>query len=100
MIEVVNVKTDEFDVYIGRRFKRGKYNFEQSKFNNPYKLADYNGNRKQCLMAYRDYLYDSYNDGHITKKDLLELKNKRLGCWCKPLSCHGDILKEFIERIT
>ena len=27
-----------------------------------------------------------------------ELKDKRLGCFCKPKSCHGDILIELIEK--
>ena len=30
--------------------------------------------------------------------DLHELKDKVLGCWCKPLSCHGDILVELIKK--
>jgi len=28
---------------------------------------------------------------------LPELKGKRLGCWCAPLPCHGDILRELCE---
>jgi hypothetical protein len=31
--------------------------------------------------------------------DLPELKDKILGCYCKPLSCHGDILKKYVEKI-
>jgi hypothetical protein len=26
-----------------------------------------------------------------------ELKGKRLGCWCKPDACHGDVLIELVE---
>jgi len=26
-----------------------------------------------------------------------EFKGKRLGCWCKPLACHGDIWVELLE---
>ena len=26
---------------------------------------------------------------------LPELKDKTLGCWCKPEKCHGDVLAEF-----
>ena len=28
-----------------------------------------------------------------------ELKDKILGCWCKPLPCHGDILAELANRL-
>ena len=26
-----------------------------------------------------------------------ELKGKVLGCWCKPASCHGDVIAEIID---
>jgi len=27
-----------------------------------------------------------------------ELKGKILGCWCKPLDCHGDILRAVADE--
>jgi hypothetical protein len=43
---------------------------------------------------YREYIK--------TRPDLLnrldELKGKTLGCWCRPLPCHGDVLVELIEK--
>jgi hypothetical protein len=30
---------------------------------------------------------------------LHELKGKKLGCWCKPQACHGDILTKLIELL-
>lgn len=37
--------------------------------------------------------------GQVNGEILLptKLKDKVLGCWCKPLSCHGDVLVELIE---
>jgi hypothetical protein len=29
--------------------------------------------------------------------DLHELKDKRLGCYCKPLACHGDVYVELLN---
>jgi hypothetical protein len=29
---------------------------------------------------------------------LKELEGKALGCWCKPKSCHGDVLIKLIEE--
>ena len=27
------------------------------------------------------------------------LKGKRLGCFCKPYPCHGDIIKEYLDTL-
>lgn len=38
----------------------------------------------------------------VTQSDLMssihELKGKRLGCWCAPRSCHGDILSRLANE--
>lgn len=39
-------------------------------------------------------------DAMFWKLKLLELKGKRLGCWCKPAPCHGDVLVELIEELS
>ena len=38
-------------------------------------------------------------DAMFWKLKLSELKGKRLGCWCKPAPCHGDVLVELIEEM-
>ena len=43
-----------------------------------------------------------YTEYIMNKPELLklipkELKGKRLGCWCKPLPCHGDVLAELAD---
>jgi hypothetical protein len=30
----------------------------------------------------------------------LELKGKTLGCFCKPLACHGDVLAYIADSIN
>jgi len=85
---VVNMKTDEYDVYIGR----------PSRWGNPYKILT-KGNkrrtREEAIESYRKYIR---NRPELLKK-LKELKGKRLGCYCKPLPCHGDVLVELIEEL-
>lgn len=48
--------------------------------------------REEAIAKYREYI--------LTRQDLLdrlgELEGKILGCWCKPLACHGDVLLELI----
>ena len=48
-------------------------------------------NREDVIEAYEDWLLYS-DQGIKLLKDIGELKDKVLGCWCAPLACHGDIL--------
>lgn len=87
---VVNVKTDEFDVYIGRGNRR--YGLSRSDWANPYHIG-VDGSRDEVIAKYRAYV--------LSHPDLLarlpELRGKRLGCWCAPLACHGDVLAELAD---
>jgi len=79
---VVHCKKEPYDVFIGR----------PSKWGNPFKIGR-DGNRTVCIQKYRDYV--------LSRPDLMtslhELKGKRLGCWCKPSTCHGDVLAELAD---
>ena len=89
---VVNVYRDEFDVYIGRKhptFGKG------SKFANPYHIG-VDGPRKIVLRKYKRWLWDQIRAGEITVAELRALDGLRLGCFCKPENCHGDILLDAV----
>ncbi len=79
MTTVVHVRKDSYDVYIGRG----------SKWGNPYRIG-IDGDRAEVIKKYAVYL--------VGKPELIaslyELKDKVLGCYCKPLECHGDILAD------
>jgi len=75
--KVVHVKNAKFDVYIGR----------PSKWGNPFKVGK-DGTRQQVIKKYQRYLMNN----PTLLAALPELKGKRLGCWCAPLLCHGDVL--------
>jgi hypothetical protein len=79
---VVNIKKEDFDVYIGRG----------SKWGNPFRIG-VQGNREEVIMKYREYLLK--NDELL--RSLGELRGKVLGCFCKPKPCHGDVLVELLE---
>lgn len=90
---VVHCKKEAYDIYIGR----------PSKWGNPFShlqkktLAKYVVNtREESIEAYRKWITEG--EGQYLLKDLHELKGKVLGCWCKPQSCHGDVLAELVER--
>ena len=80
--------------YIGREYR--KFGLQQSKFANPYKLTK-GKPRGDTLEEYKQWLWIEILEERITKNDLFALKDKILVCFCKPLPCHGDILKAFVE---
>ena len=54
------------------------------------------GSRDEAVQAYREWI--TKGDGKHLMNDLHELKNKVLGCWCHPQSCHGDVLSELVTK--
>lgn len=86
MVEVINIKIckdwgKEGDIYIGRG----------SPWGNPYKMKNgSDGERERVIELYAQYTIPTLDIEPL-------LKAKRLGCYCKPKSCHGDILKDRIE---
>lgn len=79
---VVHCKKNPYDVYIGRG----------SKWGNPFILGK-DGDRQTVINKYEKYL----NDNPSLLLALPELQGKILGCWCKPLACHGDILAKYAD---
>ena len=88
-------------------------------FANPFRVVDYG--RPDALNLYEDLMRvrlglkaarlcdQRYRDGldvfdrHWTatdwRRELMRLSGKRLGCWCAPDRCHGDVLVELIAEI-
>jgi hypothetical protein len=88
---VTHVKKD-FDVYIGREMPghRG------SVFSNPFKIGA-DGSRGEVIASYKAYLDKRLLLEPRLQEELQLLKGKRLGCWCWPQQCHGDVLVEMLE---
>ena len=81
------------DIYIGRACNMGGWRLNQSKWHNPYSVKQYG--RDGALDRYKTYIESNENN---LLNDLHELAGKKLGCWCKPSRCHGDILRELFKR--
>ena len=82
MCVVVNKYKEAFDVYIGRG----------SVWGNPYVIGK-DGDRPQVISKYKELLWSRMQSGQVTVSDLLALDGKRLGCFCKPKACHGDVIQ-------
>lgn len=87
---VVNLKTDDYDVYIGRG----------SKWGNPFTHIKDKQTLAEHIVETREEAISKYREYILSRPDLIdsldELRGKKLGCYCKPDSCHGDILIELI----
>jgi Domain of unknown function (DUF4326) len=81
-------------VYVGRAMYRGGWRLAASPLANPFRIG-VDGDRDQVIAQYREYLA-----GRLDLLALLpELRGKRLGCWCKPLACHADVIAELADQI-
>lgn len=85
------------DIYIGRMCTMGGWNLQKSKWANPFKPE---GKKKKdfeaCVQKYREWVVKQPE----LMGSLKELQGKRLGCWCKPLPCHGDVLVELVQNLA
>ena len=88
---VVNMHKDEYDVYIGRA-GRG----QTGDFGNPFDVRRFG--RSNSLYRYHEYFLERIKNEPGFKEKVLALKGKRLGCFCAPRQCHGDIIVRWLEE--
>ena len=91
--KVVNIKNENYDVYIGRA-GRGQSGY----FGNPFRLSDCE-TRGATIERYRSYFYERLKSDQQFREKIHALKGKTLGCFCKPYSCHGDVICEYLNTI-
>lgn len=82
MTRIVHYKEEPYDVYIGR----------PSKWGNPY-LIGRDGTREEVISKYGQWIYTQPNVLYSVNK----LRDKTLGCSCRPLSCHGDVFIKILD---
>lgn len=94
MIQVVHCKREPDSEYIGR----------PSPLGNPFPLK--NGEEKgSTLPKYKEHLFTELDKGNqeiigeLKRLKQIALQGElKLGCWCAPSPCHGDIIKELLEH--
>ena len=107
---VVNIANDSCDVYIGRGIEirttmltEGIKPGEEGWLGNPHPIGwcdicNDNHTRAECIEKFKQDFYKKISSDPIFNSAVLALKGKRLGCYCKPEDCHGDIIKHWIEQ--
>lgn len=84
--EYKNKKSTPSYEYIGR----GSY------WGNPYSMYEEGDDRDEVIRKFKyDFDYEKFPNKE--KSEVFKLKGKRLGCFCKPEACHGDVLADFLN---
>lgn len=88
---IVNRHKEKFDIYIGRGTKWGNiFEIERDSKN-----KEIPGSRDKAIRRYREWILNKHE---LLELIPIEIKNKTLGCSCKPKPCHGDVLVELADK--
>lgn len=90
---VVNIHKEPFDVYIGRR-GRGQDGY----FGNPFCIG-HGISREDTVNRFQKYFAERIENDSEFKRRILALKGKRLGCFCRPKACHGDVIADWLNKM-
>lgn len=96
MITIINKrnsKNTEDEVYIGRPSIAG----------NPFQITKEHS-RDDVIKQYREWLPINFRTSKKLQEFIIACQQRHLSgehiklvCYCAPLPCHGDVIKEFIE---
>jgi len=72
---------------------------------NPFEISEHRGiTRTGVIREYREYLREHIIQGNQQMcAELLRMHNAlkegdiALECWCAPMMCHGEVIKEYLE---
>jgi hypothetical protein len=90
LTRVVNLREERYDVYIGRPGKGQK-----GPLGNPFEIGR-DGTRAQVLQKHRAWATHRLVMDYEFRLQVLGLRGKTLGCFCRPAACHGDFYVEWI----
>jgi hypothetical protein len=91
---VVNCLHDDYDVYIGRAGKG-----HDGYHGNPFRRGP-DDPPGSTLPKFKEYFLKRVEEDVEFRRRTLELKGKRLGCFCKPKRlrfCHGSVIVEWLD---
>lgn len=87
----VNIRREEFDVYVGRR-GHGYMGY----FGNPFGRAG--AKREESVGFFKTWFLRRVLEDREFLVSVLELRGLRLGCFCLPVRpCHAETYVDFIE---
>jgi len=108
---VVNIATDSCEVYIGRGIQKYAHLLTEGIepgvegwLGNPHPIGDCKicsktHTRLECIEKFKQDFHKKIADDPVFRKHLIGLKGKKLGCYCKPEDCHGDVIKQWLDHM-
>lgn len=93
------------NIYVGRAgrvyINKVIYPYQQSVWANPFiNKPGKTLTREESLARYETHIREIINKDPAKKEELLALRGKNLGCWCKPKSCHADVIVKLIAEFS
>lgn len=100
-MEIVNTHTEMWEIFCGRG----------SIYGNPFIIRK-DGDRNEVVRKHKEWIDKWLIEGvevvlivqgkKYSNKEVInnieQLRGKKCGCYCKPLACHLDYLKEILEK--
>lgn len=90
---VVNIYEEQFDASIGRA-GRG----EDGYLGNPFRMEN-EISREDAVQKFQKYFTERIEKDSEFRRRVLALKGRRLGCFCKPKACHGDVIADWLNKM-
>jgi Domain of unknown function (DUF4326) len=101
---IVHINHSPFDIYIGRTPNKNHFGNPFSHIKTKTLATAVVQTRRDSIMAFKQWL-DGTAYRHIEPlrriwilEHLEDLRDKTLGCYCKPKQCHGDVYIELLDR--
>jgi hypothetical protein len=98
---VVNLRRQEYDVYIGR-----PGHGHEGYFGNPHRsnspcirCSRTHTKPGDTIPCFREYFEERLANDPEYKRRVMELAGKRLGCFCVPGPCHGRIIANYLNGL-
>ena len=89
---MVNLRFQPFDVYVGRAGQG-----YDGTFGNPFPPL-HRGDRLASIERYRVYFFQRVEVDPTFRAAVLALRGLRLGCFCAPCACHGEVIANWLNH--
>lgn len=103
MTVLANIKFCEpYDVYIGRpgHGLDGYFGNPAEKNAKCPQCGEKHTTREACIECYKSYFTHRVSADAEFKRRVLALRGKRLGCFCTPAPCHGEVILNWLKEQT
>lgn len=70
-----------------------------TQFGNPFRLEEDGGDysREGSVAKYEEWFKKKIRTDPDFREAVENLRGETLGCWCKPKSCHGDVILAYLR---